>query len=221
MGFIKVIGFLLESFLYNSLISIASFGLGFFIASLALLLVINNPKLDKFCKLYSWVITSIPDLVWLLLFSSILFLLSTQEWFILPTNPNIIGIISLAVVASALIVSIFSHSWNVMGKGQILAAKSLGISQSLQLRRIIIPNIVAHSFLPLQNIFLITLRNTTLLSEIGVAEIMYINKTYVSGIEKTIEYYIYTIIIFVLFCSVVTFLAKKANVRYFSWKQNL
>ena len=94
---------------------------------------------------------------------------------------------SLALIANsgAYICEIFRAGIQSIDRGQMEAARSLGLSYSQAMRYVILPQALRRMLPPLASEFVTLLKDSSLLSVIAVAELTYVQKT-ISG-----RYYIY------------------------------
>jgi polar amino acid transport system permease protein len=86
--------------------------------------------------------------------------------------PIVAGIIALGLSSAAFTTEIMRGGLAAIPKGQIEAAKSLGLSQSAIWRRIIIPQMFNLILPPLANEFTLVIKATPLISVITVVELM-------------------------------------------------
>ena len=82
-----------------------------------------------------------------------------------------IGSVVLGLVAAAYLTEIFRAGVQAVPRGQVEAARSLGIPAYSMWRFVILPQALRLMVPPLVNYFTELLKNTTLLSSIGVAEL--------------------------------------------------
>lgn len=81
------------------------------------------------------------------------------------------GSIALAIHAGAYIAEIFRGAIQSIDTGQLEAARSLGMSYGLAMRRIILPQAVRRAIPPLANQFIIGLKDSSLVAYLGVQEL--------------------------------------------------
>lgn len=81
------------------------------------------------------------------------------------------GILALGIHASAYIAEIFRGAIQSIDRGQMEAARSLGMSYTQAMRRIIMPQAFRRSLPPLGNQFIIGLKDSSLVAYIGVNEL--------------------------------------------------
>lgn len=121
----------------------------------------------------------------------------------LKFNANIAGIITLSLNATAYIAEIVRGGIQAVNKGQVEAGKSLGLTNSITMRRIILPQASKIAMPSLINQFVITLKDTSILSVIGIVELtqtgkIIIARTYQSGSIWLIIGAMYIILITIL-----------------------
>ena len=94
-------------------------------------------------------------------------------------SPLAAGIITLSMNAGAYIAEIFRGGIEAIDHGQMEAARSLGLSHYRAMFRIILPQAVRISIPSLVNQFIISLKDTSIISIISLAEIVYQAKIYI------------------------------------------
>jgi len=91
------------------------------------------------------------------------------------------GIIALAISYGAFSSEIFRAGIQSIERGQVEAADSLGLTRFQSLRLIILPQAVRRVLPPLGNDFIAMLKESSLVSVIGVAEITQLGKKYAAA----------------------------------------
>ena len=81
------------------------------------------------------------------------------------------GALALAIHNGAYIAEIFRGSIQSIDKGQMEAARSLGMTYPLAMRRIILPQALKFSIPPLGNQFIIGLKDSSLVAYVGMADL--------------------------------------------------
>lgn len=99
------------------------------------------------------------------------------------------AIIALTIGYSAFIAEIFRAGIQSIDKGQIEAAKSLGLSRSQRFRLVVLPQAIKVIFPPLSNDFVAMVKDSSLVSVLGVADISQAGKIYASGSFRFFETY--------------------------------
>lgn len=81
------------------------------------------------------------------------------------------GIIAISINAGAYLVEIFRAGINSIDKGQMEAGRTLGFSYGETMRIIILPQAVRRMIPAFVNQFIVSIKDTSLLSVIGIAEL--------------------------------------------------
>jgi polar amino acid transport system permease protein len=99
------------------------------------------------------------------------------------------AIIALMIAYSAFIAEIFRAGIQSVDKGQVEAAKALGLSRFQRFRLVIFPQALRVIFPPLSNDFVAMVKDSSLVSVLGVADITQMGKVYASGSFRFFETY--------------------------------
>jgi polar amino acid transport system permease protein len=99
------------------------------------------------------------------------------------------GIIALAVSYGAFSAEIFRAGIESIGRGQMEAARSLGMSYFQAMFYIILPQAVRRVLPPLGNDFIAMLKESSLVSALGVRDITQLGKLYASSSFRYLETY--------------------------------
>jgi polar amino acid transport system permease protein len=99
------------------------------------------------------------------------------------------AIIALVIGYSAFIAEIFRAGIQSIERGQMEAARSLGMSYWQAMRFVILPQAVRRVLPPLGNDFIAMLKDSALVSVLGVPDITQMGKVYAAGTFKFFETY--------------------------------
>ncbi|GMO55833.1 MAG: hypothetical protein Ta2G_15360 [Termitinemataceae bacterium] len=113
------------------------------------------------------------------------------------------GIITLSLNAGAYIAEIFRGGILAIDPGQMEASRSLGLSYGRSMYRVVLPQALRVSIPSLVNQFIISLKDTSIISVISLADICYEAKIYIGTTMQsfttwTIVGLFYLVIIFIL-----------------------
>ncbi|KFJ04786.1 amino acid ABC transporter permease [Bifidobacterium subtile] len=150
------------------LLSASAFLLGFiFGIPLALASVSNMPLLRGLARFLVWVERGVPPLVWLMMLYfgvriGTLKLTSLQA-----------GILGLTIVSMGYLSEIFRSGFQAIPHGQFEAASALGLGYTTRYRRVIFPQVISTMTPSLTTYFIGLLKDSTLASAIGVAEMAF------------------------------------------------
>ncbi|SFR05427.1 amino acid ABC transporter permease [Desulfoscipio geothermicus] len=127
------------------------------------------------------------------------------------------GSLALAIHAGAYIAEIFRGTIQSIDRGQMEAARSLGMSYPLAMRRIILPQAFKRAIPPLGNQFIIGLKDSSLVAYLGVAEIygtaLYAQAENFQPFETYLVAGFYYLVLVIIFTFLVNKLELKLNVE--------
>lgn len=83
------------------------------------------------------------------------------------------GIIALSLNCAAYMAEVFRAGIEAIDKGQAEAARSLGLTQSMTMRHIILPQAFRNMLPAIGNEFITIIKDSSLVSVVGIGEIMY------------------------------------------------
>ncbi|WP_313665151.1 amino acid ABC transporter permease [Shinella sp.] len=99
------------------------------------------------------------------------------------------AIIALMIGYSAFIAEVFRAGIQSVDKGQIEASKALGLSRVQRFRLVVFPQAIRVILPPLGNDFVAMVKDSSLVSVLGVADITQMGKVYASGSFRFFETY--------------------------------
>ena len=165
----------------------------------------SNIVLRGIAKFYIWLIRGTPMLVQAFYF-----------YFALPQLVQAVtgsqfritvftaSLVTLALNAGAYISEIFRGSIESVNKGQMEAARSLGLSYAKSMQKIILPQAVRICLPSLVNQFIITLKDST---------ILYNAKIYVGRTMESFATYTWVAVFFLLIVTVLSFISRYVERR--------
>ncbi|WP_257349165.1 amino acid ABC transporter permease [Pseudalkalibacillus decolorationis] len=114
------------------------------------------------------------------------------------TNAIFAGITSLSLNAAAYIAEIFRAGIQSIDKGQMEAARSLGMNHSESMLHVILPQAVKRMIPPLGNEFIVLIKESSLLAIIAVPELMYWGRAMQGQYYRVWEPYITVALIYLV-----------------------
>jgi polar amino acid transport system permease protein len=99
------------------------------------------------------------------------------------------AIFALTIGYSAFISEIFRAGIESIGRGQMEAARSLGMSSGQAMRHVILPQAIRNVLPPLGNDFIAMLKDSSLVSVLGVQDITQLGKVYSASTFRFFETY--------------------------------
>jgi glutamine transport system permease protein len=128
-------------------------------------------------------------------------------------TPFIAGLITLTLNAGAYMSEIFRGAINAVNPGQMEAARSLGLSQGQSMRKVVLPQAMRICLPSLVNQFIITLKDSSIISVIGLADIMYQAKIYVGRSMESFATYTWVALFYFVVIAALTQIAKNVERR--------
>lgn len=118
------------------------------------------------------------------------------------------GLITLALNAGAYMSEIFRGGLSAVDPGQIEAARSLGLSQRTTMIKVVLPQALRVSIPSLVNQFIITIKDSSILSVIGLADLVNQAKVYVGSTYDFFPTYIVVAGYYLILLSVLMVFSK-------------
>lgn len=137
---------------------------------MALARLSSNKFLSKAAKVYIDIIRGTPLLVQLYL---VYFGLAT----VLDLNDFVSGVIAVSVNTTAYIAEIIRSGIQSVDKGQMEAARSMGMPKRMAMRQIILPQAMKNILPAIGNEFATLIKETSIVSLIGIHDLMYSSDT--------------------------------------------
>lgn len=213
-NFMKCIPEVLGRLPLTMMIAIVSFVLGtcigFFVA---LARIYRIPILNSVCKAYVSFVRGTPLVVQLFLanygIARIIYYLQTSTKVFANLNGNavsaeVLGLIAFSVNLGAYTSETIRSAIEAVPNGQFEAAKSVGMTTSQMMVRIIIPQAMRSAVPNLTNVMINTMKDTSLLFTIGIIDMMGQAKIFGARTLKLIEVYVAVALIYWILCFVMT-----------------
>jgi ABC-type amino acid transport system permease subunit len=124
------------------------------------------------------------------------------------------GIVTLSLNAGAYISEIFRGGISAVDTGQIEAARSLGLSRARTMFRVTMPQAVKIAIPSMVNQFIITVKDTSILSVIGLADIVNKAKVYVGASYQFFATYILVAVYYLVIISILMAVSKRIENRF-------
>jgi polar amino acid transport system permease protein len=172
----------------------------------AFLRISSNKWLNKLATIYIGLIRGTPLIVQIaiLYFGIASVVTFSQFW---------AGAIALAIHNGAYIAEIFRGSIQSIDKGQMEAARSLGMSYPLAMRRIILPQAFKFSIPPLGNQFIIGLKDSSLVAYVGMSDLWGAGLSEAASNYRQLETYMVVGIYYLALVLIFSYLLRKLERR--------
>lgn len=170
-------------------VTVISYGIALFVGLfLGLMRVSENPVFYAFSTLYVEVMRGLPILV-IILYTGFVIVPKLRGWTGLNLQGLPAAILGLAVGYAAYVAEVFRGGIESIERGQMEAARSLGMSYVEAMRYIILPQAVRRVLPPLGNNFVAMLKDSSLISVIALEDLLQRGRLYVSRTYRAFEGY--------------------------------
>lgn len=196
-------------------ISLISIALGIVIGLFMCLLgTARNRILRAISAVYIWVVRGTPMIVQAFI---VYFGLPQVVSMFIPgfrLSAFTAGVITLSLNAGAYLAEIFRGGINAVSKGQIEAARSLGLGSGKTFRKVVLPQAIKIAIPSMVNQFIITIKDTSILSVIGLADIVNRAKIYVGSTYLFFETYVIVAVYYLVIISILMILSKYVEKKF-------
>lgn len=196
-------------------VTVISLVIAMFLGIFTCLLNISKvPVLRGIAKFYIWLIRGTPMLV-----QGFYLYLAVPQVVQATVNPDFridivtASVITLTLNAGAYLSEIFRGAIQSVDKGQMEAARSLGVSHTKSMQKIILPQAIRICLPSLVNQCIITLKDSTIMYALGLPEIMNQAKVYVGRTMSSFATYTWVAVIFLVITSVLMILSSQLEKR--------
>ena len=171
-----------------------------------------------FAKLYSTVVRGTPMMVQALIiynagFAVLLGTGMSSGQIRLVWSTFIAGLVTVSLNSTAYMMEVLRGGIESVDVGQTEAARSLGLSQWQTLLRVVFPQGIKFAIPGLSNELVINIKDSSVLSVIGVVELMYESRAMAGIYYKNIEVYLVAAVFYLILTAVATYLLNRLS-RY-------
>lgn len=204
------------------LVSLGSFLIAMLVAILAVPLIMSGPKLVRmFLGGYVQIVRGVPELlVIFMVFYGGTVVLSTISGSYFEVDALSAGIAALAAVAFAYLLEILRAALISIPAGQREAGQVLGLKRHQVFSRIIFPQMLMRALPGIGNQWLISLKESALVSVVGLEELMRHSVIAAGATREPMVFYLLAALIYVAITGISTFLLRQAELRLSSGKQS-
>lgn len=208
---------LLPGLMYTLPLTAISFALALVIAVVTALVQFANIRgLKTLARIYIWIIRGTPLLVQLY----VIFYGLAQLGLVLP--PFTAAIVALSVNEGAYCAETVRAALESVPAGQMEAGECVGMSYLQVMRRIVLPQAMRTAFPPLCNSLIALLKDTSLVANITVAEMLMATQKIIARTYEPLALYLEVGLIYLMFSTALTWLQgigeKKLN--HYGKKEN-
>jgi polar amino acid transport system permease protein len=199
--------FFLKAMMLTLELTAASMFIGLFIGLFFALLKLSHLSVLRFiANFYITIVRATPLIVQIF----VLYFGFTE---IISLTPFWAASLALAFHNGAYIAEIFRGGIQSIDKGQTEAARSLGMTSTLAMRRIVLPQAFKRTIPPLGNQFIIGLKDSSLAAFIGMTEIFNRSRQFVSSTYLELEFFVMAALYYLIIVLIFTWLVSKLEYR--------
>ena len=193
-------------------VAITAMIIGFLFALIFTPLKLSDNKIYNFISnSYTTVIRGVPELLVIYLFffggsGAIMYVAKIfgHDGYI-EINAFITGAFSIGIISGAYSTEVFRGAIQSIPKGQFEASKVLGINKSIYFLKIILPQMLRLALPNINNVWQITLKDTSLISVTGLVEIMRQSYVAAGSTRDPLLFYSFAAVLYLL----LTFISMK------------
>jgi His/Glu/Gln/Arg/opine family amino acid ABC transporter permease subunit len=165
----------------------------------------SNPLISQISRFYIWVIRGTP----LLLQLFVIHFAIPSVFSALTMPPFVSACIALSLNAAAYIAEIARGAIQSIDKGQMEAARSLGLSSGQAMRRVIIPQAFRRMLPPLGNEFIALIKESSLVSTIALYDLLRTGQQIISSTYRYMEVFLLVGLIYLLLTTIMSYIVGK------------
>lgn len=147
--------------------------------------------------LYTTVFRGVPELlvIYLFYFGGSTFVTSVGHWFgatgFIGVPPFLIGSLAVGMISGAYQAEVYRAAVLAVSRGELEAARAVGMPASLMMRRILIPQVIRFALPGIGNVWQLSLKDSALISVTGLAELL---RTSQVAAGSTHQYFLFFIV---------------------------
>jgi octopine/nopaline transport system permease protein len=123
------------------------------------------------------------------------------------------GALAIGVVSGAYQAEVFRGAYQTLSKGELEAAKSVGMHRWLMFRRIIAPQVLRYAIPGLGNVWQLVLKESALISVTGLVELLRQSQIGAGSTRRPFDFYVTAAALYLVITWVSTRLFQKAETR--------
>ena len=127
-------------------------------------------------------------------------------------------ILALGLNAGGYLAEVFRAGIQAVDKGQIEAARALGLSHFQTLRKITLPQAIRTMLPPFVNQSIALLKNSSLVSVLGVADLTYRAQTVSTNTFRPIEVFTAAAVLYFILCTTLSYVARFSEKRLSAYR---
>ncbi|WP_175884750.1 ABC transporter permease subunit [Burkholderia sp. BCC0044] len=188
-------GVLLLAALMTVALTLAALAVGAVIgAAIAAAKLSRYRSLRLLGDLYTTVFRGVPELlvIYLFYFGGSTLVTAVGQWFgaegFIGVPPFVVGALAVGMISGAYQAEVYRAAVLAVSKGELEAARSIGMPRSMVLRRILVPQVLRFALPGIGNVWQLSLKDSALISVTGLAELL---RTSQIAANSTHQYFVF------------------------------
>jgi len=147
-------------------------------------------------ELYSTVFRGVPELlvIYLFYFGGSTLITAIGQWFgaegFIATPPFLVGALAVGMISGSYQAEVYRGAFLAVSRGELEAARSIGMPTLMLARRILMPQIFRLSLPGLGNVWQMSLKDSALISVTGLAELMRTSQIAAGSTRQYFTFYV-------------------------------
>ena len=165
----------------------------------------GNPIARSIAGIYTTIVRGVPELVLILLvYYGVTILLqralalATGGEVTVDIDPFTAGTLTLGVIYGAFTTEVFRGAFLALDRGQLEAARAIGMSRTLAFRRVVLPQVWRYALPGLGNVWLVLIKATALMSVVQLPELMRMADVAARAVRMPFTFYFGASIVYLL-----------------------
>lgn len=125
----------------------------------------------------------------------------------------ITGVLAIGVVSGAYQAEVFRGAFNTISRGELEAARSVGMGTWLRFRRIIAPQVLRYAIPGLGNTWQLVLKESALISVTGLVELLRQSQIAAGSTHRPFDFYITAALLYLMITAASSHLFRRAEAR--------
>jgi len=226
LGFFEIMGFgprgwgeaMLWAALMTVAVSICGFLAGAAIGTGVAAMKLSGSRVARVvADAYTTVLRGVPDLlvIYLFYFGGSLALSAVGRWFgasgFIGLPAFATGAIAIGVVSGAYQAEVFRGAYQALNRGELEAARSVGMSRGLMFRRIVAPQVMRFAIPGLGNVWQLVLKESALISVTGLVELLRQSQIGAGSTRQPFTFFFAAAMLYLLITTVSTWAFQRAE----------
>ena len=173
-----------------------------------------------FADSYTTVLRGVPDLlvIYLFYFGGSAALGTLMQWWsggsgFVGTPAFATGALAIGVVSGAYQAEVFRGAYQALSRGELEAARAVGMGRTLMFRRIIAPQVLRYAIPGLGNVWQLVLKESALISVTGLVELLRQSHIAAGSTRRPFDFYLTAAALYLVITTISTWVFQRAEER--------